>query len=220
MRTSTILFLLALIWPISGHAETIRQMNDPSIMISTLMQAFNSDIDDAIAIIDKIDNPDTQSITVRAIGMVLAIHRDYTDEQYRDIFKKLDDKVLIISDEGARDIAYTYIAMAQAFAGLDSDATKTTDSMQNPALKHKAFGETAEIQAERGDYDAAMTSINLINSTAFKNKALKIVSDIFVKRHELNQAYKAAMKITNPTKKASSLQKIINAKIGLNEVDK
>jgi len=242
MRTSTILFLMFLVWPVSGHSESIRQMDDPSMMFSTMMQeipqikeprwrnnayrdlaesmAYNGDIDGAIAMIDKIDNPDTQSITVRAIGMVLAIHRDYSDVEYKDIFKQLDDKALTIKDEGARDIAYTYIAMAQAFAGLDADATKTTDAMKNPALKHKAFGETAEIQAERGDYDAAMNSVNLINSTAFKNKALGLISDIFVKRDELDKAYKTAMQITNPTKKSSSLQKIINAKIGLDEVEK
>lgn len=243
MRTSTILFLMFLVWPVSVHSESIRQMDAPSMMISTMMQEipqikeprwrnnayrdlaesmafYYDDVTDAINIVKKIDNSDTQAITIRAIAMALAIHKNFSDERYKQMFNQLDDAAQIIKDEGARDIAYTYIAMAQAFAGLDADATKTTDAMKNPALKHKAFGETAEIQAERGDYDAAMNSVNLINSTAFKNKALSLISDIFVKRDELDKAYKTAMQITNPTKKSSSLQKIINAKIGLDEVEK
>lgn len=181
--------------------------------------AFHGDIDMAISLIDDINNSDTQAMTIRAIGMVLAIHKDFTDEKNRDIFSKLAIASEKVKDEGARDIAYTYIAMAQAFAGLDTDATKTTEAMKNPALKHKAFGETAEIQAERGHYDAAINSINLIDSLAFKNKSLGLVADIFVKRGELNRALDAAMQISNPVKKATALQKIINAKIGLNKVE-
>ncbi len=244
MRTSTILFLLVLIWPLYGNAEdkVIYSANTPNIMMVMVSKeiekiteprwrnnayrdlaesmAFHDNIDGAIALVDKIDNADTQAMTIRAIGMVLAIHKNLSDTEYKEIFKKLDTKALVINDEGARDIAYTYIAMAQAFAGLDDDATRTTDAMVNPALKHKAFGETAEIQAERGDFDAAMASINLIDSTAFKNKALGIVSDIFVKKDELDNAFNVSQNITNPTKKAAALQKIINAKIGLDEVAK
>lgn len=242
MRTSTILFLLVIFMPFHLKAEDIVSSNEPMVMmqaslveiakikeprwrnnayrdLAESMAFFNEDAASAIDIIKKIDNPDTQAITIRAIGMALAIHKNLPDDHYKRIFKQLDDAATLVTDEGARDIAYTYIAMAQAFAGLDADATKTTDAMKNPALKHKAFGETAEIQAERGDYNAAITSINLIDSTAFKNKALKIVSDIFVKRKDLNSAFKTASQITNSTKKAAAFQKIINVKIGLDGND-
>jgi predicted negative regulator of RcsB-dependent stress response len=181
--------------------------------------AYNGQIDEAVALIQKIDNDDTQAMTVRAIGMVLALHRDLTVEEYQSMFAKLDNAAQTIADEGARDIAYTYIAMAQAFAGLDADATKTTDAMTNPALKHKAFGETAEIQAGKGKFDEAMKSINLIDSVAFKNKALGIVSDIFVKNGDLDSALKVTQQITNPTRKATSMQNIINYQIGLEQVN-
>jgi hypothetical protein len=177
--------------------------------------AFAGDIDGAIDYIKKIDNSDTQAMTVRAIGMALAIHKDLPVEQYRTIFKKLNDFTSTIIDEGARDIAYTYIAMAQAFAGLDDDAHTTTLVMKKDALKHKAYGETAEIQAERGDFTRAMFSINAIDSVSFKNKALGIVSAIFLKAGDIDHAYQTAIQITNSTKKTNALQKIVNAQIGL-----
>lgn len=180
-------------------------------------KAMDGHYDASVALISKIDNSDTQAMTVRAIGMAVALHKELDVETYRSIFKKLDVKAATIKDSGAKDIAYTYIAMAQAFAGLDNDATKTTDNMVNPALKHKAFGETAEIQAERGDFTQAMKSINAIDSTAFKNKALSIISSIFVKRGEYHYALQTAQMITNSSKKARALQKILNTHQGLNK---
>jgi hypothetical protein len=177
--------------------------------------AFAGDIDHAINYIKKIDNSDTQAMTIRAIGMTLAIHKELSIEEYQVIFKKLNDFTPTIIDEGARDIAYTYIAMAQAFAGLDDDAHTTTLVMKKSALKHKAYGETAEIQAERGDFTRAVASINAIDSISFRNKALGIVSAIFLKSNDIDHAYKTAVQITNPTKKANALQKIVNAQIGL-----
>lgn len=185
-----------------------------------ISMAYGGRIDEATSLIKKIENPDTQAMTIRAIGMALAIHKDLSAEEYKIIFAKLDSVAKIISHEGARDIAYTYIAMAQAFAGLDEDATKTTAEMKKPELKHKAFGETAEIQAERGDYNAALKSINLIDSLAFRNKALGTVSDIFVKRKEYDKAFMMASQITNPTKKTTALQHILDAQLGLESYDK
>jgi len=181
--------------------------------------AFIDDLDAAMALIPLINNTDTQAMTIRAIGMSKAIHQDLPPSDYKALFTQLDKAAQQIDDEGARDIAYTYIAMAQAFAGLDADATATTAQMKNPALKHKAYGETAEIQAERGDFNAAMRSIQAIESTAFKNKALGIVSGIFLKKGEINHALTTAQMITNPTKKAESFQKIINHQIGLDRAD-
>jgi hypothetical protein len=182
--------------------------------------AFDGDIDGAVEIIMKIENPDTKAMAIRATGMALAIHKDLSDVEYRAIFKKLDGAAATIDHEGARDIAYTYIAMAQAFAGLDQDATETTKAMVKPELKYKAFGETAEIQAQRGDFEAAMRSISMINSTAFKNKALGLVSNIFLKQDDYDRAFEAASQITNPTKKAGAYQKILDAQLGLESYER
>lgn len=173
-------------------------------------KAVAADYDGAVALISRIDNADTQAMTVRAVGMAVAIHPNLPDDTYRMIFDKLDKAAAAINDAGAKDIAYTYIAMAQAFAGLDKDAANTAHGMSNPALKHKAFAETAEIQANRGDFHAAMDSINAIDSLAFKNKALGIVSGIFTKQKKYDEAFKTAQIITNPTTKAQAIQAILN----------
>ena len=107
--------------------------------------------------------------------------------------------------------------MAQAFAGLDDDATLTTQAMTNPSLKHKAYGETAEIQAERGDYTRAIASITAIDSDAFRNKALNTVSAIFVKRGEFDYALNTATQITNAQKKVDAIQNILNTRQGLDK---
>ncbi len=182
-----------------------------------ISMAFADSVDGGINLIEKIDNPDTQAMTIRAIGMAKAIHQDLTKEEYQSLFSKLSAAAELIEDEGARDIAYTYIAMAQAFAGLDEDATITTQGMTNDALRYKAYGETAEIQAERGDYNSALQSINAINSVAFKNKALGLVSERMIKHKNMDKAFEFAQMITNPTKKVEAIQKIIDVQIGLDQ---
>ena len=207
---------------INDIANTIEQSRwrDYAYRDLAVSTAYQGEIDDAVAILNQIENPDTKAMTIRAIGMALALHKDLSDESYKSVFSKLDKAAAAMTNEGARDIAYTYIAMAQAFAGLDADATATTNAMVKPELKSKAFAETAEIQAERGDYDAAIKSINNINLKSFKNKGLSKIVDIFVKDEKYDLAYKTAQQITNPTQKAVALQKIVNAQLGLDSYDK
>ena len=100
--------------------------------------------------------------------------------------------------------------MAQAFAKDDAAATKTALAMKNEALQHKALGESAEIQAERGDYAAAMASIGHIGSSSFRNKAYRTVAKIFTDRGLLKEAYDTAAKIDNPYTRAQALQAILN----------
>jgi len=243
MRQSTfiLLFMLIMALPVQSYAQTKDSClpQDITCLLSTINSesqkiiepkwknnslrdlavstAFHGDIDGAINLISKIDNADTQAMTIRAIGMALAIHKKLTPEEYKVIFTKLDKAAKIITVEGARDIAYTYIAMAQAFAGLDGDATLTTQSMVNEALRHKAYAETAEIQAKRGDFNASAKSLNAITSTAFKNKASANVSEIFVKADDYDSALKIANLIDNPVTKAGAYQKIVDAQLGLNK---
>lgn len=237
MRPSTILFFLCISFPFavaanegcsaSDHTCLIQEMETEAQSITegrwrnqafrdiAVSKAMEGDYDGAASLVGRIDNPDTQAMTIRAIGMAVALHRDLDDQMYKSIFAKLSVESAKIKDAGAKDIGYTYIAMAQAFAGLDDDATLTTQAMTNPALKHKAYGETAEIQAERGDYTRAMASIAAIDSDAFRNKALEIVSGIFVKRAEYDHALNTAEKITNAQRKVSAIQTILNAQQGL-----
>ena len=165
--------------------------------------------DDAIALIAKIQNPDTKAMTIRGIGFAAADSK-WPKEEYAPLFEKLAIEAKKIDHAPSQGIAWTYIAMAQALAGDDKGATLTARAMENDALRHKAFGESAEIQAERGDYDAAMASISEIETVSFRNKAYRITSKIFADRGRLEEAYKTARKIDNPYTRAQALQQILN----------
>jgi len=171
---------------------------------------YDGQIDQAIGLIDQIQNQDTQAMTIRMIGMTAALYRKDAPGDLKIIFAKLDKRAGKIANSDARAIAYTYIAMSQAFAGLDADAEKTALAMSNAALRHKAFGETAEIQAERGDLTAAMGSIKHIDTASFRNKAYQNVAEILMKKGQYDDALKSANNIDNPVKRAQVLQGILH----------
>lgn len=165
--------------------------------------------DKAISLIDKIETPDTKAMTIRGIGFAAADSK-WEIEKYAPLFEQLTAKADQIEHLPSQAIAYTYVAMAQAFAKDDAGAMATAKAMTNDALRHKAFAETAEIQAERGDAAAAFESIKQIDSEAFKNKAYSTVAKIFTKQNQLNQAYNAAQNITNTYNRTQILQYILN----------
>lgn len=175
--------------------------------------AIHGDIDRAFTLFSKVENGDTRAMTIRAIGMALAAQKDrYNTASYDALFARLDEWAQTITHDGARGIAYTYIAMAQAFAGLDAAATETAKAMENPALRNKAFGETAEIQAERGDIAAALESISHIDTLSFRNKAYETIADILTKSGDFDKALRAAQSIDNPTRRVKALQAILTAR--------
>lgn len=174
-------------------------------------QAFEGNIDTAIATIDNIKSPDTQAMTIRGIGMVIA-ENDVPPEQRKATFTALRERAEKIEHEASYAIALTYIAMAQAFAGDDAGAWQTAADMDNDALRHKAYAETAEIQAEMGNFDAAMKSIGFITeSEAFRNRAYSIIAKIFADTGLYEESLKAALSISNPYKKAQALQYVLDA---------
>lgn len=166
--------------------------------------------DKAIALIAEIQTPDTKAMTIRGIGMAAADNKWPDKARYTKLFEALDTQAQKIDHPPSHAIAYTYIAMAQAFAKDNDGAMATARGMKNDALRHKAFGETAEIQAEYGDFDAAMMSINEIESEAFRNKAYGTVAKIFIRDGQLEEAYAAAKKITNAYTRTQVLQSVVN----------
>lgn len=171
--------------------------------------AFDGEIEKAIALIDLIETPDTKAMTIRGIGMAVA-DRKLAPAEYKPVFAALHEKAKAMEDAPSHAIALTYIAMAQAFAGDDESAWETASTMENPALRHKAYGETAEIQAERGDYNSAMKSEAFIDSEPYRNKSLATVSKIFADGGHLDFALKTAGKINNSYMKAQALQYILD----------
>lgn len=163
----------------------------------------------ALALIGKIETPDTRAMTIRGIGMAAA-DSGWEKARYDALFANLAEEAKKIDHPPSQAIAWTYIAMAQAFAGDDAGAAATAGAMENDALRHKAFGETAEIQAERGDFTAAMASIASIDSSSYRNKAYATVSKIFTERGKLQEAYDTALKIDNAYSRAQALQRVVN----------
>jgi hypothetical protein len=171
--------------------------------------AYAGHKDKAIALITKIETPDTKAMTIRGIGFAAADSK-WSKEQYNALFAQLTLEADKIEHLPSQAIAYTYVAMAQAFAHDDAGAMATAKAMENDALRHKAFAETAEIQAERGDSTAAFASIQAIDSAAFKNKAYATIAKIFTKQGQLESAYKAAQNIDNTYNRTQILQNILN----------
>lgn len=171
--------------------------------------ALEGDYDEAINSIALIISNDTKAMTIRAIAMTLK-EQDYMPEQRRAVYQKLEEIADKIPHEPSNAIAYTYIAMGQAFAGDDELAWQTAREMSNQALRNKAFGETAEIQAERDDLPAALKSIEQIDTVSYRNKAYSITAKIFTQKGSLDNALKLAAQIENPYKKAQALQEILD----------
>ncbi len=171
--------------------------------------AFDGEVTRAIALINKIQSPDTKAMTIRGIGMALS-DNSTSQEAQRDIFAALHKEAKKIVHPASFSIALTYIAMAQAFAGDNEGAWETAKAMENDGLRHKAYGETAEIQAERGDFNAAMTSISYIESESFQNKAYSVTSKILADYGLLGEALEMANKITNAYKQAGVIQYILD----------
>jgi len=170
---------------------------------------YEGKIDQALAIIPKVDTPDTRAMTIRGIGMAAA-HLKLQPAQYQNLFTRLADEAKKITHPPSQAIAWTYIAMSQAFAGDDAGARATAATMQNSALRNKAYGETSEIEAERGDVKNALTSIGFIDTLSYRNKAYDTVSEIFINRALVAEAYQCANMIDNPYLKAKAIQRILN----------
>ena len=196
---------------VQALAPTIDQQDwrDQTFRELAKTYAYEGDTDKAIALIEQIQKPDTKAMTIRGIGMAAASLK-LPQGRYNVLFAKLTEEANKISDASAHGIALTYVAMAQAYAGDDNGARKTAATMTNAALRNKAFAETAEIQADRGDIANASLSLDAIDASSFKNKALDTVSKIFVGKAMINEAYTLAMKIDNAYLKTKSIQRILN----------
>jgi hypothetical protein len=198
---------------------TDQRWRDQSIRDLVMRYADAGFEEDAFQFIPSVTHPDTRAMSIRAAGMGRAKYSTAeTTNADIDYFKRLKELAKTIDHDGARAIAYTYIAMSEAFAGLDENATKTALSMSNSALRNKALAESAEIQAERFDIDAALDSISYIDNDAFKDKAYTITSEIFIKTGHYPEAVKMASHITNAYKQSKVLLKLTAAQI--NDVEK
>lgn len=192
----------------SGKIETVT-WRDQTYRELAKTKAFEGDMPGAVALIQKIKTPDTQAMTIRGIGMAVADIKLPPEERIK-VFADLRKQAETISHKPSYAIALTYIAMAQAFAGDNEASWATAASMENIALRHKAYGETAEIQAERGDFAAVQKTLGFVDDPAYRSKAYGVITKILADRNFLDDALKAAMAITNPYQKAVALQYVLD----------
>ncbi len=163
----------------------------------------------ALALISKVQNNDTRAMTIRGIGMAAASSK-LERTAYNALWPALAAEAEKINHAPSKAIAYTYIAMSQTFAGDDDGARATAAKMENAALRNKAYGEAAEIQAERGDLKNVLVSMAAIDSPPYRDKEFDIVSRIFLEKAYVAEAYECAKRIEVPYLKAKSIQRILN----------
>lgn len=176
------------------------------------LMAASGMIDEALALIPKIKTPDTKAMTIRGIGMAAA-EAKLPKEKLDDMFIKLRVEADKIEHPPSHAIALTYIGMAQAFAGDDAGAMATSASMTNPALRNKAYAETAEIQAERHDLPAVLKSLTAIDDSGYKDKEMGIIVKIFSDRGQYAHALEVAKLIGNTYQKSQALLYILTKQI-------
>ncbi|MBU0860163.1 MAG: hypothetical protein KJ667_09500, partial [Alphaproteobacteria bacterium] len=100
----------------------------------------------------------------------------------------------------------------------DEGATATAKTMDNPALRNKALAESAEIQAERENLDAALASIGHIDDLPFRDKAHRTISKILANSLQYDKALAAAAKIDNNYQRAQAILYILARQISPEEV--
>lgn len=174
-------------------------------------------VDEAIALIPRIKNPDTKAMTIRGIGMA-ASKAGMTKEDRISLYEKLSKAAAAIDHPPSHAIALTYISMSQAFSGDDAEAMATAAAMDNPALRNKAYGEAGEIQALRGDLAAVMTSVKGIDDPGYRDKELRIISKVFADGKYYDHALTAAQEIKDDYQQAQSILYILVKQITPEEV--
>lgn len=171
--------------------------------------AYDGQLGKALAIIPKVENNDTRAMTIRGIGMA-AVSAKLGADKYASLWPALAAEAAKITHAPSKAIAYTYIAMSQAFAGEDDAARTTASKMENAALRNKAYGETAEIQAERNDLKNALLTLDAIDSPPYRDKQYDILTRIFLNKGRVSEAYKCADRIENTYLKAKAIQRILD----------
>ncbi len=203
-----------LIKALDGLTATITEDNwrDQTWRELAKLMAASGMIDEALAIVPKVKTPDTQAMTIRGIGMAAA-EAQLPRETMNKMFAQLRIEADRIGHPPSHAIALTYIGMAQAFSGDDAGAMATAASMENAALRNKAYAETAEIQAERNDLPAVMKSLAAINDNGYKDKEMAIIVKIFADRKQYANALAVAQPISNSYQQSQALLYILTKQI-------
>jgi hypothetical protein len=165
-------------------------------------------IDNAIEVVSAISSPDTQALTIRAIGFGVQ-DLALSDDEKNSYFDLLHIKASLISQKDSQEIALTYLAMAEANADLFDRALQNAKKIETLSLRQKSFQEIAEIMAAKSEIDSAFIALQNIEDLAFKNKAYGVIASAFIKQDLLSPALQAVSYIDDPYIKANALLDIL-----------
>jgi hypothetical protein len=165
-------------------------------------------IDNAIEVVSAISSPDTQALTIRAIGFGVQ-DLALSDDKKNSYFDLLHIKAGLISQKDSQEIALTYLAMAEANADLFDRALQNAKKIETLSLRQKSFQEIAEIMAAKSEIDSAFIALQNIEDLAFKNKAYGVIASAFIKEDLLSPALQAVSYIDDPYIKANALLDIL-----------
>ncbi|MCB9988941.1 MAG: hypothetical protein H6868_06355 [Rhodospirillales bacterium] len=174
--------------------------------------------DEALALIEKVENSDTRAMTIRGIG-VAAAETDLSDTEKKALYDSLILAAQEIESDASRPIALRYVAKGQVLAGFDDDGRATTVSIDNLSQRDKAYEEIAEVEAKQNKLDQALQSIAGIESPPYRDRARSAVSRIFAGKGQYEEALTAARAIENAYTRADALRLILTKQIMPEEAD-
>ena len=166
-------------------------------------------VDKAMSLLPQISNEDTKALTIRAIGIGMA-ELPLAPAAQNEYFDTLHKQAMTISHTGSQEIAMTYIAIAEASAGLFERALTSARTLRTNSLRNKSYQEIAEVLSAKGDTDNSFAALNLIDDPSFRNKAYGVIAAVFIKHGQLAAALQFAEHIEDPYIKSNSFLNIMN----------
>lgn len=166
--------------------------------------------EEAIKQVRQITNDDTKGLTLRAIGVGLNA-LELENATLIEIFDKLHIEANNIKHLGSKEIALTYLAIAESMSDLYDRAIQTAKEIETKSLQNKSFQEIAEVMAGKNDEEKALLALQHIENHAFQNKAYGIIAGVLIKSGNLKAAFKTIEHIDDPYIRSNALLNAVNA---------
>lgn len=166
--------------------------------------------DNAIKLIAGISSDDLKAKTIKSVGMLVKGNIAEKTERTR-IFTALHVEAKKITNPTAYTTALKNVAISEAYSGDHEEALKKVGSIDNQGFRNKAYADVAEIEAMHGTWALAKQSLEHIDNHAVKNKAYETVVKTLTDRGLKDNAYDAALMISNSYQKSKAILYILSS---------
>lgn len=187
-----------------------KRWRDQSLREYIKVLAHNNQFTDAFVHYEYIANPDTKAMAIRAIGYALNTDR-FSEDEKNAYFDQLSDLALSINLNASKNVALTYLVIAEARADLFNRALETVKSIETVALQNKAYKEIAEYYSVSGEEDKILMALQNITDPAFLNKSYGEVASKLLKNGHVSIAEKLIDEIDDNYIKANSITALLTA---------